>query len=82
LGGLSSIVFVALDSNAEFLVFGGFWQCVCQFLGVVCTLAMAVGSGYVTGLVMMKMAHDGADEYDDGVWWEGEYFDEKEEEKA
>jgi hypothetical protein len=43
---------------------------------------MAVGSGYVTGLVMMKMKHDDPDQYDDGLWWEGEYFDEKEEEKA
>lgn len=79
-GGLLSIVFVAMDSDAEFLIFGGFWQCVCQFLGVVCTIAMAIGSGYVTGLVMVKMAHDDPDQYDDGLWWEGEYFDEKEEE--
>jgi ammonium transporter Rh len=80
LGGLSSVVFVALDSDAEFLVYGGFWQCVCQFLGVLCTIAIALGSGYVSGLVMMKMAQEDAEQYDDGLWWEGEYFEKEEKE--
>lgn len=79
LGGVASIVFVAMDSNAEFLVFGGFWQCFCQLLGVVCTIAMAIGSGYITGLFMLRMAQGDPDQYNDSLWWEGEYFDEKEE---
>jgi ammonium transporter Rh len=80
LGGLSSVAFVALDSHATFLVYGGFWQCVSQFLGVVCTIAVALGSGYLTGLVMMKMSQEGYDQYDDSLWWEGEYFEEEEKE--
>lgn len=83
LGGLASIVFVAMNSNVDFLVFGGFWQCICQLLGVVCTIAMVIGSGYLTGLVMVKLSHGDPDQYDDGLWWEGGYFEEEEnDEKA
>jgi len=79
LGGLASILFVALDSDAEFLKSSGFWQCLRQFVAVVCTIAFAVGSGSFTGTVMKKADDDTPDQYDDGVWWEGEYFEQDEE---
>jgi ammonium transporter Rh len=80
LGGLASVAFVAFDGDAEFLTYGVFSQCVRQFLGVVSTIVVAVGSGYFTGTVMTKTAIAGEvpDEYDDGVWWEGEYFEDDE----
>jgi ammonium transporter Rh len=89
LGGLSSVIFVAIsggssDVNAdEFLKYGtGFGQCTRQVAGVFCTLLVSVGSGYATGKAMTSEAvaselEGGGkpDEYDDGVWWEGEYFE-------
>lgn len=74
LGGLMSIVFVAFDSEAKFLAHGVYSQCVRQFMGVVCTVVIGCGTGYFTGLVMKKTEGDAPDEYDDSVWWEGEYF--------
>lgn len=78
LGGLASVVFVAMDSDAEFLVYGGFGQCIRQFMAVISTVLIAGGSGYLTGMLMKKSVADSTDapdEYDDGVWWEGEYFE-------
>ena len=48
-GGLASIVFVALDSKATFLTYSTGVQCLCQFLGVVSTIAIAIASGLFTG---------------------------------
>lgn len=79
LGGLASVVFVALDSDAKFLQYGAFSQCVRQVLGVVCTMVIAIASGLLTGTVMSNMADGVPDEYDDGAWWEGEYFEKPEE---
>lgn len=78
LGGLASIVFVAMDGDAEFLAYSTGWQCLRQFMGVVCTIVMAIGTGYVTGMVMKKADTTTPDQYLDGVWWEGEYFEEEE----
>jgi len=74
LGGLLSIVFVALDTDAEFLAYSGFSQCLRQFLGVASTFVIAIASGYATGVVMKKAEKGISDEYYDGLWWEGEYF--------
>jgi ammonium transporter Rh len=82
LGGLSSVVFVLLssssDSVVDFLVHGtGFTQCLAQVAGVLCTVIVAIVSGLVTGMIMKKAAGsdgDDVDEYDDAIWWEGEYF--------
>lgn len=81
LGGLASIVYVAMDSDAEFLVYGGFGQCVRQLFAVASCLLVASGSGYLSGMIMKKSVDpsDYPDEYDDGLWWEGEYFDAKSE---
>ncbi len=76
LGGLASIVFVAIDSDAEFLTYSAGFQCLSQFLGVVSTIAVAVVSGYITGTIMKKSSDSTFDQYFDGIWWEGEYFEE------
>jgi ammonium transporter Rh len=74
LGGLASVVFVMMDPEAEFLV--GSNQGMRQLMAVGGTLVIAVGSGYLTGTIMKKSATTEApDEYDDSVWWEGEYFE-------
>lgn len=77
LGGLASIVFVALDSDAEFLSYSAGFQCLSQFLGVVSTIAIAIVSGCLTGIVMKKSSASTFDQYVDGIWWEGEYFEEE-----
>ncbi|KAL3935280.1 MAG: hypothetical protein SGBAC_009169 [Bacillariaceae sp.] len=79
LGGILSIVFVALEPDAEFLTFGGTSQYMRQFLGVLATLGVASTTGYFTGFLMMKTVGEAPDEYDDSLWWEGEYFDPEEE---
>lgn len=76
-GGLGSIVFVAINSDAAFLSYGIVGQCTRQFLAVIVCVLSAGISGYLTGLVMKKSvvkSPNVPDEYDDGVWWEGEYF--------
>jgi ammonium transporter Rh len=76
-GGLASIVFVAIDPEAEFLAHGAVSQCLRQFGAVISCVLMAAMTGYFTGFVMKKSVVDSSDvpdEYDDGVWWEGEYF--------
>jgi hypothetical protein len=45
-------------------------------LGVVSTIAVAVVSGYITGTIMKKSSDSTFDQYFDGIWWEGEYFEE------
>lgn len=80
LGGLASIVFVALDSDAKFLSYSAGWQCLRQFMGVVSTIVMAVATGYVTGTVMKKVDPLTPDQYFDGIWWESEYYEEDEKE--
>ncbi len=70
------MVFVAIDSNADFLV-AGVNQSVRQLLAVGATLLVAISSGYLTGIVMKKTTNDTPADYDDAVWWKGEYFDEE-----
>ena len=76
LGGIGSIIFVLLDPEAEFLMSGPLVQIARQLAAVVATVVIAILTGYLTGKLMKKgalMAEK--DEYDDAVWWEGEYFD-------
>lgn len=77
LGGLASAIFVIVDSKAEFLVYGGYVQGFHQLMAVGGTLIVAIGSGYLTGSIMSKTVSKAPDEYEDGVWWEGPYFDEE-----
>lgn len=77
LGGLASILFVAIDSNAAFLPQGVsvVWLCFSQFMAVVCCVVVAVLSGFVTGKLMAFVKAKGeADDYDDALWWIGSYF--------
>ena len=72
-GGLASAVFVTLDSNANFLKFSKGQQAFRQVMAVVCTIAFALVSGWITGFMMVKAVPDTPPEYDDAAWWESEY---------
>jgi ammonium transporter Rh len=77
LGGLASAVFVAIDSQAEFLVHSDKAQPGQQVLAVVATLGVAVVSGFLTGRILVCVQDPTSSsviEYDDAPWWEGEYF--------
>jgi hypothetical protein len=52
-------------------------------LGVASTIVIAAGSGYCNGTVMTKtvVVCKVPNEYDSGVWWEGEYFEDEEKEE-
>jgi len=80
LGGIGSMVFVAMDPAADFLTYSPASQMARQLVAVVSTVVMALLSGYATGLVMVQgPANVAMDEYEDAIWWEGEYFDVNEE---
>lgn len=72
-GGLSSALFVLFDAHADFLSHGVALQFICQLLGVVSTIIIAVASGYGTGLLMVKYGGNDIEgkpnEYDDSVWY-------------
>jgi ammonium transporter Rh len=82
LGGLASVVAVALDSEADFLIdsangrLGGPLR---QLCGIVATLAVSSFSGYITGLLIqtpgIKQKEDvTAPSYEDAVWWSADYL--------
>jgi ammonium transporter Rh len=75
LGGLASAVFVTLDDNASFLGHSRGAQAARQVLAVVCTMVVALVTGWMTGVVMVKAVHETPAEYDDAAWWKSEYFD-------
>jgi len=68
IGGLASILFVAIDSDAEFLNWGYGAQSGVQLLAVVATLVMAKTSGFISGKLILNNVGKHAD-YDDNVWW-------------
>jgi len=68
IGGLASILFVAIDSDAEFLNWGYGAQSGFQLLAVVATLVMAKTSGFISGKLILNNVGKHAD-YDDNVWW-------------
>ena len=79
LGGLASAVFVRLDSDNVNLPddLSG-TQTSRQLLGLAVTLGLSIVSGSLTGALMTKVKPNyrgqTPDEYDDGIWWEGDYF--------
>ena len=78
LGGLASAVFVAIDADAEFLSHDSNNQAWRQVAATVATIAVAVSSGYLTGLALKftKNPDYWFPEYDDSVfWWEGEFYE-------
>jgi len=68
IGGLASILFVAIDSDAEFLTYGYGTQSAIQLIAVVATLVMAKTSGFISGKLILNNVGKHAD-YDDNVWW-------------
>lgn len=69
-----SIILVAMDPSADFLLHRLGLQMVCQLLGVVATLAVASVSGYYTGkLVKPLKDEESVKSYSDGIWWHLEY---------
>jgi ammonium transporter Rh len=75
IGGLASILFVACDSDAEFLQNGVASQMIRQLLGVIATLTVSITSGYATGMLISDLKDDATPSYTDDVWWHAEYFD-------
>jgi ammonium transporter Rh len=77
IGGIGSILFAFVNSDASFLIHAPTLQAICQFSGVIVTILAALVSGSITGAVMvMSVRQETARaEYDDAAWWDGEYFD-------
>jgi ammonium transporter Rh len=90
LGGLASIIFVAVDSNAPFLSHTGEagTQALRQFGAMVATLGVSILSGYATGRVVKHLSPQSiADSkapalYKDSAWWSTEYFTDFEEKES
>lgn len=73
-GGLLSIVLVAIDSQAEFLEYGVVSQMLRQLVGVIVTLITASVSGYYTGLFVKGFKDETATKsFADSEWWHLEY---------
>lgn len=73
-GGLLSVVLVAVDSEADFLVHDKMSQMARQFVGVLATLAVASVSGYCTGYFVKGYKDEKVTaSYSDAVWWHLEY---------
>jgi len=74
-GGLASAMFVFTDSsNPNLPDGGGMLQCIRQLSAVGITLAVSMISGSFTGSIMRSTGSSPVD-YEDGVWWEGDYFE-------
>lgn len=69
-----SIVLVAVDPQADFLLYDMGPQMIRQFVGVLATLAVASTSGYLTGLMVKPFKDEtSVQSYSDAVWWHLEY---------
>lgn len=78
LGGLASAIFVAIDDDAEFLHNGEISQPARQIGAVVTTLAVAIASGFLTGVLMRISTlgeHAATEEFNDAMWWESGYME-------
>lgn len=75
LGGLASLVFVALDSSADFLEYSVGSQIARQIGGIATTLGVSIVSGYATGKFIGMFAEEDKGNYKDDSWWQTEYFD-------
>ena len=78
LGGLASAIFVAIDNDAIFLHNDGIPQPARQVLAVIATLAMAIGSGLLTGIVVTLATvgeSTNMEHYNDAMYWDGGYMD-------
>jgi len=68
LGGLASILFVAIDYDNLILNHEFGTQSIVQLVAVIATLAMAKISGFISGKLILNDVGKHAD-YDDNVWW-------------
>lgn len=71
LGGLVSILLVYNNSSAEFLNYDVGTQSIVQLLAVVCTLAVAIVTGFISGKFISSdvLKNNIAEDYNDTVWW-------------
>lgn len=72
LGGLLSVLLVFFDSQADFLLYGVGTQSIVQFLAVIVTLAVAMLTGYFTGITFFNKTETGdaeIDDYEDAIYW-------------
>jgi ammonium transporter Rh len=75
LGGLASMIFVAVDPSADFLEHSVGSQVLRQLGAVVATLLVSIVSGYGTGKLIGMLKDDEKASYKDNTWWHAEYFD-------
>jgi ammonium transporter Rh len=77
LGGIASIIFVAMIDNSEhdFLEYSKGEQCGRQAAAMVATFFVAILSGGGTGQVMALFNDENNDLYTDNTWWKAEYFE-------
>jgi len=68
LGGLASILFVAIDYDNLILNHEFGTQSIVQLVAVIATLTMAKISGFISGKLILNDVGKHAD-YDDNVWW-------------
>lgn len=71
LGGLVSILLVYTNNSAEFLNYDVGTQSLVQLLAVVCTLAVAIVTGFISGKFISSdvLKNNIAEDYNDTVWW-------------
>jgi ammonium transporter Rh len=70
-GGVASAILVTLDSHAIYLAHERGTQALYQILALVSTVALALASGWLTGLVMVRIDPTVTAEYHDAVYWTG-----------
>jgi hypothetical protein len=73
-GALLSIVMVTMDSDAEFLRYGGSSaQMMAQLGGILSTLLISILSGYGTGVLIAPVKDAVTLSFKDAIWWHLEY---------
>jgi ammonium transporter Rh len=78
-GAFASVALVALDADADFLEYGMVSQMLRQLGGILVTLAIAICSGYGTGVLAASCKDDTTASFRDEVWWHTEYYGNEEE---
>jgi ammonia channel protein AmtB len=72
-GALLSVIYIALDPNAEFLEYSMVPQMFRQVGGIVSTLAISIVSGWWTGKLIKPLKTSSTPNYVDSAWWHLEY---------
>lgn len=74
LGGILSAIFVLFDSQSTFFVHSPASQCIRQLLGIGVTIIVGAVGGYLTALPLRGLKEADTPSFEDGLWWEGDYF--------